>query len=276
VFFGCRLSDVLTLCDTNGTVFSEDQNPILLAVNEGSEVRSASHSILRADGSTLAVEYHVSPLHITGVQVGSVVICADVTERRELETKLARLARFDTVTGLANRVLFYELLDTALDRARRYHRLLAVLFCDLDGFKNVNDVYGHATGDHLLAEIARRLSASVRDSDVVSRLAGDEFAVLLDEVSGPREGGEIAQRIVDAVGQGIVVDGQSCAVSISVGLALFPADADEADALVHAADEAMYTAKRDGKRRWASANSQSPRSAGVLQPTAGQRASSSK
>lgn len=168
---------------------------------------------------------------------------------RQLETQarvLRRQAHTDSLTGLPNRSLFEDRLERALAAAARKERQLAVLFIDLDKFKEVNDTFGHATGDALLQQTATRLSGCLREMDTVSRLGGDEFTVLLPELADTADADAVAQKIVDAIGQPFAIGGKTIAVTCSVGIALYPDGAEEASTLVRHADFAMYTAKQAG------------------------------
>ncbi|WP_439814131.1 diguanylate cyclase domain-containing protein [Zavarzinia sp. CC-PAN008] len=176
---------------------------------------------------------------------------AEVAERRRAQEALSHLAKHDSLTGLANRVLFEDRLRLALARSRRQSGSLALLYLDLDGFKGVNDSQGHAFGDFLLAEVARRLERCVREVDLVARLGGDEFAAILENVRTEGEIMAVVQRIMAALGDPFVNDeGRSGQVGVSVGIAPHPAAGDDMPALIRAADVAMYTAKRAGKGQY--------------------------
>ena len=171
----------------------------------------------------------------------------DITTQIEAEEKVRFVATHDGLTGLPNRTMFGELLQVAVATARRYKRTLAVLFIDLDGFKQVNDRLGHAAGDALLNEIAGRLTKCLRASDVVARLGGDEFIALLQELKEPLDAGAGAQKILSAVALPLTIQGEDCRVTASIGICLYPQDARDRDALVKQADAAMYLAKQKGK-----------------------------
>jgi diguanylate cyclase (GGDEF)-like protein/PAS domain S-box-containing protein len=176
----------------------------------------------------------------------------DDQKRREQETERHRVElqhrmHHDALTGLPNRVLFEDRLGLAIASAARHDRILAVLFVDLDGFKLVNDRFGHATGDAVLEETARRLRSAIRKGDTLARLHGDEFAVLLPEVQASEDAGRLAQSLLVELGRPIDFDGRSVVVGASVGISLFPQDGSSAVELLRAADVAMYRAKLDGK-----------------------------
>jgi diguanylate cyclase (GGDEF)-like protein len=172
----------------------------------------------------------------------------DVTEAYEVEARIAHMAHHDALTGLPNRVLFHERLEEALLRVRRDEEKLAVLYLDLDKFKNVNDTLGHAAGDMVLVAVAERLRTCVRDCDIAARFGGDEFAVLQIELAGPHEAGTLADRIVILLSEPYDIDGQETVIGASAGIALAPSDGETAEQLLRNADMALYQAKEHGRR----------------------------
>lgn len=175
---------------------------------------------------------------------------ADANNRlRESEAQLQRLAHQDPLTGLANRLLLRDRLDHALDKAARSDTALAVLLIDLDDFKPINDGYGHATGDQVLVQIARRLRQSVRAMDSVARIGGDEFVVLLEDVHSADDIWQVANKLVAELARPVLLDGRSLSVTASVGVAIYPEDGTTPDALLQRADAAMYSAKGGGGHR---------------------------
>ncbi|MBL4689123.1 MAG: diguanylate cyclase, partial [Nannocystaceae bacterium] len=164
-------------------------------------------------------------------------------DRRRTQQDLERLARYDQLTGSLNRAFFHERLAEATCRSRRTGDPVALLFVDLDEFKPINDVHGHDTGDALLREVADRLRASVRDVDTVSRLGGDEFTVILEGMAQAPDAALAAQRILENVARPCLLADRHLQVTASVGIALYPADAENEDALIKCADMAMYRAK---------------------------------
>ncbi len=174
-------------------------------------------------------------------------VFSDITLLKEHERHLQRMAHFDALTGLPNRVLMSDRLNQALAGATRHEELIAVAFLDLDGFKPVNDRYGHHTGDEVLIEVARRLDHEVRSSDTVCRLGGDEFVLLLRNLVHSEEARAILERVVVALEQPYRVEEEVISgITASIGYARFPHDADDAERLLSLADEAMYEAKRSG------------------------------
>jgi diguanylate cyclase (GGDEF)-like protein len=156
----------------------------------------------------------------------------------------------DSLTGLPNRVLLLDRLGHALDRTARTGGSLGVLYADLDGFKAVNDRLGHAAGDDLLKEVAGRLQRVVREEDTVSRLGGDEFTIILAGNESPTEVEQVAQRLLQAIARPFSLRGQECFVGTSIGIALFPGDGEDAEALIKSADTAMYRAKEQGRNAY--------------------------
>jgi len=174
----------------------------------------------------------------------------DITERKEHEKQLQHIAHYDALTGVPNRVLLADRLSQALARAKREDGLMAVCYLDLDGFKPVNDNFGHDTGDRVLVEISRRIKDAIREDDTVARLGGDEFVVLLVGMEAPEECAGSLNRLLDAIHRPIEVRGQSIRISASIGVALYPEDDHDPDTLLRHADQAMYVAKQSGKNRY--------------------------
>lgn len=176
-----------------------------------------------------------------------IAMFSDITEKKRTAELVWRQANYDTLTGLPNRNLFYDRLNQEVKKMQRGGHLLALLYIDLDRFKEVNDAYGHDAGDKLLTETASRIAGCVRDADTVARLSGDEFAVVLPGVTDMGRVEQVAKDIVAGLARPFDVGGHVAYVSASVGIALYPADADNAEALLKAADHAMYAAKEGGR-----------------------------
>jgi diguanylate cyclase (GGDEF)-like protein/PAS domain S-box-containing protein len=201
-----------------------------------------------AEGRHFLVSYY--PVHGAGRIVGLGASVVDVTELREAEARMAILATTDPLTGLPNRRMLVEELDLALGRAKRQGTAVALLSVDLDRFKEVNDTLGHAFGDGVLAEVSKRLRAGARTSDVVARMGGDEFVVLLPDLP-VADAEEIAngvrQRILDELGHVVPVGPIEVRVPASVGVSVYPLEARDADGLLALADSAMYHRKREAR-----------------------------
>ena len=170
-----------------------------------------------------------------------------LTRLKQTNEQVTHLAHHDGLTGLPNRILFYDRLNQAIARARRDKEAVAVLFLDLDGFKKINDTLGHDIGDALLIEAAKRIQSCVRESDTVARMGGDEFTAILCTV-GSGNGKEIvAQKILNAIRSPFTLNNQTCTVGVSIGIAVYPDSGGNAEDLVKVADTAMYLAKDGGK-----------------------------
>jgi diguanylate cyclase (GGDEF)-like protein/PAS domain S-box-containing protein len=199
------------------------------------------------EGHWLSVETVASHLEERAALRGVVLNTRDISERKALEAKLAHQAFHDPLTGLANRALFRDRLEHALQRAQRHRKPLAVMFLDLDDFKTINDTLGHAEGDRLLLAVASRLLECVRLADTVARLGGDEFAILLEEETDPDNVITVARRLADAMQSAFIVESREIIIGASIGIARGTAES-TVDDLLRDADVAMYMAKSRGKR----------------------------
>ncbi len=175
---------------------------------------------------------------------------ADITTLKETQVRLEKLASFDPLTGLPNRTLLADRLAQSISQAKRRNRLLAVCFMDLDGFKPVNDTLGHDAGDLLLQEVAQRLSATLRAGDTVARIGGDEFVLLVGDLSDVEELETGIQRVLESIAAPFTVKGRTVSLTTSIGITLFPIDDDDPDTLLRHADNAMYRAKQEGRNRF--------------------------
>ena len=228
-----------------------DQSPAVLAlIRRGRPIENLETVRVRKDGAEVHVSLTVSPIvDARGRVIAAAEIGRDITARKRADQRVAYLAYHDDLTGLPNRLMFGEHLDLALARAQRHGRQVAVLYVDLDDFKQVNDTYGHEAGDQLLRQIARRLERATRATDLVARHGGDEFIVLVADLpAGPDPAArEIAHTIAAHVEQALaapaVLDGATITAGGSVGIAVYPEDATTSDALLRRADAAMYQAK---------------------------------
>lgn len=172
-------------------------------------------------------------------------VATDITEMKKAQQNLTHIATHDALTGLPNRLLFFDRLDHALKVAKRNDTNLAVFFLDLDKFKSINDRYGHHCGDLALQETAQRMKQCLRDCDTLARISGDEFTVLLEQM--PRfEVAKVAERIIQTLRKPFLLDDQTVYMTISLGISLFPKDGSNADALMQYADHAMYGIKNKG------------------------------
>jgi len=237
----------------------------VFAIAEGRLVEPSDLDTARSDPGTRSREIElrnderghyvlllsISPiLDAGGAVAGYIGISRDITERKHAEMRLAHLAQYDTLTGLPNRNLFRDRLDQALARARRSGQSMALMFLDLDEFKEINDTLGHAAGDALLRAVGDRLREHLREVDTIARLGGDEFTVIVESISGRERAEALARKIVDLFALPVTVGGQDLTVTCSVGITLRPEDADDAEELLKAADIAMYRAKHEGRNTY--------------------------
>jgi diguanylate cyclase (GGDEF)-like protein/PAS domain S-box-containing protein len=200
-----------------------------------------------ADGQIRDVEIHASPIHFGSRQIIFAII-HDITERKKAQDYITFLAYHDSLTGLSNRKHFYETVEAELSGLQPEDGRLALFYIDLDGFKYINDTYGHENGDYLLSEFAGRIKTYTRESDLVSRIGGDEFAVLLFNMNGLPEAQSIAEQITSSLNKPILKDGLEFLVQASIGISIYPEDGTSADTLIKAADHNMYAMKRGKKR----------------------------
>lgn len=174
----------------------------------------------------------------------------NITEHKQVEARIEYLAYHDALTQLPNRVLLTDRLQQAMAQVRRDQQRLAVCYLDLDGFKTINDTWGHTYGDGVLIEAARRLKACVRTNDTVARLGGDEFVLLLGNLTDVDECEQALDRVITVLSIPFTVSGQLISLSTSVGVTLYPDDESDPDALLRHTDQAMYTAKQNGGNRY--------------------------
>lgn len=205
----------------------------------------------RKDGSVCPGILDINAVHDEQGQVLHYVgVFTEITELKNTQRNLERLVNFDALTGLPNRILMMDRLQQAISNSGRFNRLVAVCFLDLDNFKPVNDLHGHACGDALLVEIAGRLTAAVRGGDTVARLGGDEFILLLTELAHGYELAPTLSRILDSVAKPYAVHGAKFQVTASLGASLYPRDYCDAETLLRHADIAMYRAKQAGRNQF--------------------------
>ncbi|HYA72548.1 MAG TPA: EAL domain-containing protein [Roseiarcus sp.] len=208
--------------------------------------RSCRH--IRADGGEIEVLTFGRKVAYHGHD-GHLVAIVDITERKRAEAEVAYLAHHDALTGLRNRAYFRDHLGASIDLCRRKKERLAVCCVDLDLFKEVNDTFGHPTGDRLLRMVALRLAGALSEGDLAARLGGDEFAVILNQVASPSQVGDIVSELIELLSRTYTIDGLDIAIGASIGIALFPDDGLSADELIKNADMALYQAKSEGRSR---------------------------
>ena len=235
----------------DGRPYPAAECPIRRTVTDG-ERREGEELFFRHDGTPVPVRYAARAIVRDGVIRGAVVAFQDIGAEKAVQEQIRDLAMRDPLTGLANRRGLWERLGVELARAARDGTMLAVLFVDLDGFKEVNDTRGHEAGDEVLVAVAERLGSSVRTVDMVGRIGGDEFVVLLTGLRNASAATAIAEKLLEAIGAPLNVAGETAArLTASIGVAFYPDHGTDVSALVHRADLAMYAAKRAGKNRFA-------------------------
>ena len=247
--YGRSLQEVLPIIDAESREPVRD--PMAMAIARDATCALGANSLLiHRDGREAAIEDTAAPIHDRhGRVTGAVIVFHDVGAARALSLRMSQLAQHDVLTGLPNRLLLNDRLDQAIATARRHDRSLAVLFLDLDGFKRVNDSLGHAVGDQLLQSVARRLTAGVRGSDTVCRHGGDEFVVLLSEVTCAAGAAFSADKLLAAIATPHRIGDRDLHVTASVGIGVYPADGRDAETLIQYADLALLRS-RDRQLAW--------------------------
>lgn len=206
-------------------------------------------AIITKAGERREAEITASPISSDG-RPGVLVVMVDNTERKRAEARVQYLALHDALTGLANRALFFDRLQSAIAVAHRKGGAFSLLFLDLDDFKPINDHYGHEAGDCALRAVAERLNECVRESDTVARIGGDEFALLINDTAEPAAAATVAEKIIAALIRPLPIEGCRHLLGCSIGIALHPRDGEDVGSLMRHADAAMYGAKRLGKNRY--------------------------
>lgn len=203
----------------------------------------------RKSGATFQVDVSVSESS-HGNQLIYIAVLHDVTERQQAEQRLVYLAPYDALTGLPTRMLFHDRATQALARADREEKLVAIMYLDVDHFKNINDSMGHHAGDGLLKAVAKRITSCLRNVDTVSRMGGDEFTIILESIPHIDSATIVAEKILDAMQEPFHLDGHEVQVTASIGITLYPMDDEELTRLVKHADQAMYRAKQAGRNNY--------------------------
>ncbi|MDR3371016.1 ABC transporter substrate-binding protein [Rhodoferax sp.] len=250
---GCETEDQLlgrNVAEFRDPADSERATANIAAMFEGVYNGAEDYRLIRLDGSTLDTEINAEIVRdAQGQPSGLIFVVRDISERKKTEQRIRHMAQHDPLTGLANRALFSDRLQRAIANAVRDKTGLALLFIDLDKFKPVNDTYGHAVGDRLLQEVARRMLQCVRDSDTVARIGGDELVVLLRGACGIPNTLVVAEKIRSSLERPFQLDGHELLISCSVGVALFPEHGQDEITLAKHADLAMYQAKEHGRNQ---------------------------
>ncbi|MBB5017921.1 diguanylate cyclase (GGDEF)-like protein/PAS domain S-box-containing protein [Chitinivorax tropicus] len=243
---GLYLDQVFTVID------EENGEPLITCPPPaGDWGRRESPQLASRHGFRIPIEYNTSPIIDTHQELeGWVVAFRDVSKTRLMARELSYQANHDYLTGLPNRMLMRDRLDLAIANASRSGDKLALLYLDLDHFKHVNDTLGHAIGDLLLKQVASRLISCVRESDTVSRQGGDEFVILLTNISGPSDIANVAEKIIKTLTEPMQLDSHTLTVQTSIGISMYPDDAMDSSSLARTADAALYFAKEQGRNNY--------------------------
>lgn len=247
---GKPVEDVFFIVD--GTTRERMVSPSKRAMHQDRIVELELGSILiRHDGTDLAIEDSAAPiLNRLGRIVGAVIVFHDARESRTVTEMMSHHAQHDILTDLPNRLLLMERLTQAIGMASRNHKQIALLFLDLDHFKDINDTFGHAVGDHLLRDVAADIVSCVRATDTVSRLGGDEFVILLTQIEETRDAAQVAEKLLEKVARARIIDGHRLRVTLSIGVSHYPENGLDAAALMDNADAAMYCSKSEGRNNF--------------------------
>jgi diguanylate cyclase (GGDEF)-like protein/PAS domain S-box-containing protein len=227
------------------------EEQLRMSLHEGFKQVDIEYRCIRADGQvrwmavTAQVDYshEGSPVRMIGTNV-------DITERKKLEEDIIRMAHHDFLTGLPNRLLFRNIVDQEVAQARRAGHKLALFFLDLDRFKEVNDTFGHDAGDEMLKQVSRRVKDAIRESDTVARIGGDEFNIMLTDITRPEDVTIIGRKILDSMKKPLRVAGYELLTTASMGISIYPDDSSEIETLYRYADIAMYHAKMQGRNNF--------------------------
>jgi diguanylate cyclase (GGDEF)-like protein/PAS domain S-box-containing protein len=245
-----KVHDIIHSQKADGTPLSTEECPIHNILKTGNRFVSEEEVFTRRDGKIFPVFVISTPIIEEGKVTAVVTAFRDITERKRLEEKVSHQAHYDFLTDLPNKMLFLHHLSHALTHARRNRKSLAVLFLDLDHFKKINDSLGHAVGDELLKCVARTLKCCIRADDIVARIGGDEFSILLPEIAHANDAGRVAGKIISYLRKPLIVDGHEFHITTSIGISIYPEDSDHAETLLKNADIAMYHAKEQGKKNY--------------------------
>ncbi|MBE9005309.1 diguanylate cyclase [Fortiea sp. LEGE XX443] len=249
---GKNLTEVVKLIDKD--IEETIENLATQTIATGKVLHLPDNCVLiTKNGREILVGDYVAPIRDSNDNItGAVLVLQEVTQRKRMEAQLLQNAFYDGLTALPNRALFLDRLKQAVERSkRRIDYRFGILFLDLDGFKEINDRFGHAVGDDLLVAIGRRLDSCLRSGDSVGRFSGDEFAVLLEDIKDISDAINVAKRIQDTLGLPLTLNGNQISTTASIGITINQGGSDQAENLLQNADAAMYHAKQQGKARYA-------------------------
>jgi diguanylate cyclase (GGDEF)-like protein/PAS domain S-box-containing protein len=247
---GRPLAEVFRIVD--GSTRNTARDPMEMAVEQNRTVGLTVNCVLiRRDGFESAIEDSAAPIHDRAGRVtGAVIVFPDVSAARAMSVQMTHSAQHDVVTNLPNRLLLNDRITQSIALALRQNKPIAVIFLDLDRFKYINDSLGHATGDELLRSISKRLLAGVRASDTVSRQGGDEFVILLSEITYPEDAATSARKILLSLNAPHSIGGHDLHIDGSIGISIYPGDGEDAETLIKNANTAMYHAKENGRNNF--------------------------
>lgn len=234
----------------DGTPYPAAECPMFKTLQTGRSFRSPEDYVIHRNSQVIPVTIHSTPLFRKGEIDGAVAALHDITDEKKAQEEILRLAHYDSLTALPNRSLLADRLNQTLLQAERHRKLAAVLFLDLDRFKEINDTLGHDMGDELLKVVGQRLVSCVRKMDTVSRLGGDEFVIVLDEIAGAEDAEQVARKIIESVSRPILIGPTELHITTSIGISLYPTDGTDVSALLKHADSAMYQAKEHGRNSY--------------------------
>jgi diguanylate cyclase (GGDEF)-like protein/PAS domain S-box-containing protein len=247
---GRALAEVFKIVD--GATRLTVPDPMEMAIKQNKTVGTTVNCVLiRRDGCESAIEDSAAPIHDRAGQViGAVIVFHDVSVAREMSLQMTHLAQHDFLTDLPNRLLLNDRITQSIALAGRQNRPIAVLFLDLDRFKYINDSLGHAIGDKLIQSVSKRLLAGVRGSDTVSRQGGDEFVILLSEITYPEDAATSAKKILLSLSAPHSIEEHDLHIDGSIGISVYPEDGEDAETLIKNADAAMYHVKEEGRNNF--------------------------
>tara|TARA_B100002003_G_scaffold156198_1_gene144833 strand:+ start:413 stop:1321 length:909 start_codon:yes stop_codon:yes gene_type:complete len=246
----------IELINTNfsALIHSADQESFSLYIQSNNSLSPAEFKGIHKDSSAFPIEINISSKLLNNNFIYTVVI-RDITELKQNEENLKHQAYFDSLTEIPNRTLFLDRSEIALNQAKRSKEGMAIIFIDLDEFKELNDTLGHDAGDVMLKTISKRFINCARKSDTVSRRGGDEFTILMPRISNIKDAVKLAERILDSNKSAIAIKDKMVSPKTSIGISIYPQDGDSIETLINNADKAMYSAKESGKNQYAIFNS---------------------
>ncbi|WP_324171432.1 EAL domain-containing protein [Sulfurimonas sp.] len=227
------LSEPCSYCKLEEVIYKNHKVTYEATIGDGQSFEIVATSIKNLDGTTSKME-----------------IIRNVTEQKKIAQALEHQAQHDALTGLPNRFLFHDRLEQAIEKADRANTIMALFFIDLDHFKEINDSFGHKTGDEVLKIVAQRLEKTIRKKDTLARLGGDEFTVIIDDLKLAQDASKLAQKIIDSLAKPMIINNNELYVSSSIGISFFPDDGNNAQNLLKYADSAMYKAKVEGRNNF--------------------------